>query len=95
MSSGIEGGDKIKNHKFFNGVNWDDVWIKKIEPPFIPNLKNEADLKYFDSSFTNESIGSLIGKNSLKERGFSNEYKGFSYLANSVGKELNAIANEE
>ena len=95
LSSGIEGGDKIKNHKFFNGVNWDDVQTKKIEPPFIPNLKNEADLKYFDSSFTDESIGSLIGKNSLKEGGFNNEYKGFSYLANSVGKELNAIANEE
>ena len=92
LGSGVLGGEKIKNHKFFNGVNWDDVWNKKIQPPFVPQLKNEEDLKYFDSSFTDESVGSLLGKNSIKERGFSNEYNGFSYLANSVGKELNIIA---
>ena len=95
LGSGIDGGDKIKNHKFFSGVIWNDVWAKKIQPPFIPKLKNEEDVKYFDSSFTDESVGSLLGKNSFKERGFSNEYKGFSYLASSVGRELNEMASEE
>ena len=66
-----------------------------MQPPFKPNLKDEQDLKYFDSSFTDESVGSLLGKNSLKERGFSNDYTGFSYLAPSVSKELNIIPNEE
>ncbi len=95
LGSGVDGGEKIKNHKYFRGVNWDDVWNKKIQPPFKPNLKDEQDLKYFDSSFTDESVGSLLGKNSLKERGFSNDYTGFSYLAPSVSKELNIIPNEE
>ena len=95
LGSGVDGGEKIKNHKFFKGVNWKDVWDKKLEPPFIPNLKSDQDLKYFDSSFTDESVGSLLGKNSLKERGFSNEYSGFSYLAPSVSKELNIIQVDE
>ena len=95
LGSGVDGGEKIKNHNFFKGVNWKDVWDRKLEPPFIPNLKSDQDLKYFDSSFTDESVGSLLGKNSLKERGFSNEYSGFSYLAPSVSKELNIIQVDE
>jgi len=95
LGSGADGGEKIKSHKFFKDINWQDVWDRKLEPPFVPKLKNEQDLKYFDSSFTDESIGSLLGKNSLKERGFSNEYNGFSYLAPSVGKELNEFANDD
>lgn len=95
LGSGVDGGEKIKNHNFFKGVNWKDVWDRKLEPPFVPNLKNDQDLKYFDSSFTDESVGSLLGKNSLKERGFSNEYSGFSYLAPSVSKELNIIQVDE
>jgi len=95
LGSGNNGGNKVKNHKYFSSVNWNDVWAKKIEPPFKPKLNNEEDLKYFDSSFTDESIGSLLGKNSYRERGFSNEYKGFSYLAASVSKELNEMASED
>ena len=95
LGSGVDGGEKIKNHNFFKGVNWKDVWDRKLEPPFIPNLKSDQDLKYFDSSFTDESVGSLLGKNSLKDRGFSNEYSGFSYLAPSVSKELNIIQVDE
>ena len=95
LGSGVDGGEKIKNHNFFKGVNWKDVWDRKLEPPFVPNLKSDPDLKYFDSSFTDESIGSLLGKNSLKERGFSNEYSGFSYFAPSVSKELNIIQVDE
>ena len=95
LGSGVDGGEKIKNHNFFKGVNWKDVWDRTLEPPFVPNLKSDQDLKYFDSSFTDESVGSLLGKNSLKDRGFSNEYSGFSYLAPSVSKELNIIQVDE
>jgi len=67
-----------------------------LKPPFIPDLKNEEDLKYFDSSFTDESIGSLLNKSgSFRDRGYSSEYNGFSYLAPSVGKELNEMAKDE
>ena len=30
LGSGIDGGDKIKKHKFFTGVIWNDVWAKNI-----------------------------------------------------------------
>ena len=95
LGYGTNGAENIKNHKFFKGINWNDVWDKKLEPPFVPKLKDEQDLKYFDSSFTDESIGSLLGKNSLKDKPFSNEYNGFSYLDPSVSKELTLFTNDD
>ena len=95
LGYGTNGAENIKNHKFFKGINWNDVWDKKLEPPFVPKLKDEQDLKYFDSSFTDESISSLLGKNSLKDKPFSNEYNGFSYLDPSVSKELTLFTNDD
>ena len=95
LGSGADGGEKIKSHNFFKNINWQDVWDRKLTPPFVPKLKNEQDLKYFDSSFTDESISSLLDKNSLKERSFGSEYSGFSYIAPSVSKELNVFPSED
>ena len=95
LGYGTNGAENIKNHKFFKGINWNDVWDKKLEPPFVPKLKDEQDLKYFDSSFTDESIGSLLGKNSLKDKPFSNEYNGFSYLDPSVSRELTLFTSDD
>ena len=95
LGYGTNGAENIKNHKFFKGINWNDVWDKKLEPPFVPKLKDEQDLKYFDSSFTDESIGSLLGKNSLKDKPFCNEYNGFSYLDPSVSRELTLFTSDD
>ena len=29
----------IKKHTWFKGVNWEDFYAKKIEPPIVPNVK--------------------------------------------------------
>jgi len=43
---GINGVEDIKNHKFFDGVNWESLSRQKA--PFIPNLKSPTDTEYFD-----------------------------------------------
>ena len=48
---GSNGADEIKNHIFFNGMNWEKLFNKKIRPPFIPKLKNAIDTKYIDPLF--------------------------------------------
>ena len=48
---GSNGADEIKNHIFFNGMNWEKLFNKKIKPPFIPRLKNAVDTKYIDPLF--------------------------------------------
>ena len=39
---------EIKSHKFFSDINWDDIEYKKIIPEFVPEIKDEYDLKYID-----------------------------------------------
>ena len=43
---GKNGSSEIKAHPFFKGVNW--LKIREMKPPFIPELKNDWDVKYFD-----------------------------------------------
>ena len=90
LGSGPNGSENIKNHKFFNGVSWKDIQMKKIKPPFIPKLKNDTDLRYFDTMFTEEPIDGQQRKNTNRNRSRdpSNEYAGFSYVTNSVTNEL-------
>ena len=87
LGYGENGAKKIKHHPFFKGINWDDVWNQKINPPFIPDLKDETDLSYFDTVFTNEQVS---GSNS-DISGLSmdcNTFKGFTYVTDSYESEL-------
>ena len=43
---GKNGASEIKNHPFFKNVDWEN--IRNVKPPFIPNLKNSYDTKYFE-----------------------------------------------
>ena len=97
LGYGPNGTDDIKNHPFFNGVDWDLAIQKKYKPPFIPKLKNDVDLRYFDNCFTDEPIGGPKRKITIRDRDRepSNEYKGFTYMAESVSKELNNLAKSD
>ena len=43
---GKNGAQEIKKHPFFNNFDWDN--ILKLTPPFIPDLKSDFDVKYFE-----------------------------------------------
>ena len=90
LGTGPDGSEEIKKHPFFKGINWKDAWNRKIKPPFVPKLKNETDLRYFDSMFTDEPIDAAKRKNTYRDRDRepSNEYNGFSYVTSSVSNEL-------
>jgi len=97
LGSGADGSENIKNHPFFKGIDWSLAKAKKTKPPFIPKLKNDTDLRYFDNIFTDEPVGKLKRKVTTRERSRepSNEYNGFTYMAESVSKELNNLAKAD
>eukprot|EP01029_Cantina_marsupialis_P005984 TRINITY_DN1650_c0_g1_i1.p1 TRINITY_DN1650_c0_g1~~TRINITY_DN1650_c0_g1_i1.p1 ORF type:complete len:869 (+),score=216.79 TRINITY_DN1650_c0_g1_i1:141-2747(+) len=43
-----KGDQDVKNHKFFSSLNWDELLDKQIPAPWIPALKTETDLQYFE-----------------------------------------------
>jgi serine/threonine protein kinase len=52
LGSGPTDAQEIMSHAFFKGTNWEDVYAKKIAPPFKPTIKGEKDTSNFDSEFT-------------------------------------------
>jgi len=42
------GVDDIKNHDFFNGINLDKLLRQEIEAPFIPKIKGDNIIKYYE-----------------------------------------------
>ena len=92
LGYGNTGSEKIKKHRFFEGINWDEIWNKQIIPPFVPELDDELDLKYFDSQFTDEPIESFTKNPRSRETSY--EYKNFTYITESVKNELLIVQEE-
>jgi len=42
------GASDIKNHKWFKGVDWDQLYQKRIIAPIIPEVEHEGDTNYFE-----------------------------------------------
>jgi len=49
----ITGASELKQHPFFEDIDWDSLAKKKVVPPFKPQLKGELDVSNFDPEFTN------------------------------------------
>lgn len=54
LGGGPEDAQEIQVHPFFRGLNWQDLYDKKIPPPFVPQVESDIDTKYFDRQFTTE-----------------------------------------
>lgn len=52
LGSGPTDAQEIMSHAFFKGINWEEVYHKRIPPPFKPTVKNEKDTSNFDQEFT-------------------------------------------
>jgi len=81
---GPGGVDKIKSHSYFKDVDWEKAWNKELEPPFVPELKDEMDLKYFDKGFTDERVESFAEEEPSSQNVV---FKGFTFVNQSFGKD--------
>lgn len=52
LGSGPTDAQEIMSHAFFKGVNWEDVYHKRLPTPFKPTVKNDKDTSNFDQEFT-------------------------------------------
>ena len=87
LGYGESDAQKIKENPYFKGINWEKYWNKETEPPFIPELESEIDLKYFDKMFTDEPVNSNRPTVMSRTRS-QGEYKGFTFVTQSVSNEM-------
>lgn len=52
LGSGPTDAQEIMSQPFFRNINWDDVYHKRIAPPFQPQITSATDTSNFDSEFT-------------------------------------------
>ena len=71
---GKNGADEIKAHPFFKGIDWEN--IRKTVPPFIPELKNDYDVSYFETFEVKEPFYPPQTKHKKRK---DIEYIGYTY----------------
>ncbi|KAF8635922.1 hypothetical protein AX15_000099 [Amanita polypyramis BW_CC] len=80
LGSGKEDAEEIKRQPFFKDVNWDDVFHKRIPPPYFPTINGSADTSNFDEEFTKEQPTLTPVQTQLSSRKQA-EFNGFSWVA--------------
>ncbi|WPK25312.1 hypothetical protein PUMCH_002623 [Australozyma saopauloensis] len=75
---------ELKEHPFFQDIDWNLLKSKNIPPPFKPHLLSETDTSNFDPEFTNESTSVLKNKMDMGSTplspGIQANFKGFTYV---------------
>ncbi|XP_071963659.1 RAC-alpha serine/threonine-protein kinase-like [Antedon mediterranea] len=56
LGCGPTDAKEIMNHAFFACINWQELYDKKVEPPFKPQVTSATDVRYFDEEFTAEPV---------------------------------------
>jgi RAC serine/threonine-protein kinase len=56
LGGGPDDFKEIMVHPFFACIDWNDLLLRKIVPPFKPQVTSDIDTRYFDTEFTGESV---------------------------------------
>ncbi|KAL5012902.1 hypothetical protein ScPMuIL_011453 [Solemya velum] len=54
LGSSERDAEDVKKQAFFRMLNWDDLLMKRVKPPFVPTVKHAEDVSNFDEEFTGE-----------------------------------------
>ena len=73
---------ELKAHDWFSGVNWEEAYQKRMEPPFKPRVKASSDTSNFDRIFTSEKTEETIETLEISTPGA--HYSGFTYKDQSM-----------
>jgi serine/threonine protein kinase len=96
LGSGPTDAQEIMSQPFFRNINWDDIYHKRVEPPFLPQIKSATDTSNFDSEFTSvtpvltpvqsgtfragDGLG-LADTETVLSQAMQEEFRGFSYAS--------------
>ncbi|XP_046979106.1 serine/threonine-protein kinase N [Vanessa cardui] len=55
LGSSERDAEDVKKQAFFRNVDWEQLLLRKVKPPFVPTINNLEDVSNFDSEFTSEA----------------------------------------
>ncbi|KAL0280061.1 UNVERIFIED_CONTAM: hypothetical protein PYX00_001469 [Menopon gallinae] len=54
LGSSERDAEDVKKQAFFRLINWEDLLLRKVKPPFVPIVSSPEDVSNFDEEFTSE-----------------------------------------
>src|SRR5262249_40651970 len=54
LGGGATDAEEIKAHPWFRTVDWQALYERRVEPPFVPPLRHALDVQNFAAEFTSE-----------------------------------------
>ena len=73
--------NQVKQHPFFEGIDWEKLFAKEFEAPFKPQVSSIEDTTQIDPIFTSEKAeDSLVEQSAISNVGFD----GFTYVGDSA-----------
>ena len=95
---GSKGIEKIKNHPWFNDINWNDLLNKKLVPPFVPvcteDYFDESYLQSFDISDKLKEDIEYQSKN-IRNPNMQKLFKNFYFDKDRLTKSNEKVSNEK
>ncbi|OHT07173.1 AGC family protein kinase [Tritrichomonas foetus] len=84
--------DKLKNHPFWDGINFDDVLAKKYTPEYIPPIRDPKQVEMFEDEFTQEQAIDSIATPVL---GDNTVFKNFTFMGSLDEEEKDHKSKKE
>lgn len=85
LGSGVNQGEDIRNHRFFQKIVWKDIINRTCEAPYKPKLNGADDTTQFDSRFTNQlPVDSPVEDSFMPHDNDEFKFDGFTYIAPSL-----------
>ncbi|KRX66993.1 RAC-beta serine/threonine-protein kinase A, partial [Trichinella sp. T9] len=92
LGGGPEDAQEIMAHPFFEPIDWQALYEKRLVPPFRPEVQSDTDTSYFDQEFTRESVdftppaqfGTLSSISEIDEQPYFTQ---FSFHGNSAQRQ--------
>lgn len=81
LGSGPSDADEVKAHPFFKRMHWDELYHRRIEPPFNPGVKSDLDLQHFDPEFVKLPVVDTPTPGTIQVSVADDVFQGFSFHA--------------
>lgn len=84
------GPREIKEHPFFQTIDWNALEAKEIPAPFIPNVKSAEDIANIDEEFTSEPAAETIQEDSalLRAHRDNEAFDNFDFVHDTISKNI-------
>ncbi|KJE94064.1 akt protein [Capsaspora owczarzaki ATCC 30864] len=87
LGNGTRDGREIMEHPFFANINFDDMYNRRVPPPFLPKVASDIDTSNFDADFTSESTQLTPPEESALRKTADAEFQNFTFVADSTLKQ--------